>query len=181
MDGRAGRQLPEGFVAERPWDFVFGALARDEQFWQTQVHAPALAWIAAGSHGTPRTPAEQLATGYLQGGLNAISPVMESNQNTKVQSATEPNPYRRKRRRGKADTSAGEDHRSKNASGEKGKGKGGGKGTSAQLCYSWNNGNGACGSLPPGQKCLAKTPRLHRCTICNSPGHPSKDCTKKDQ
>jgi hypothetical protein len=27
---------------------------------------------------------------------------------------------------------------------------------------------------------MSKIPRLHKCTICDSPGHPSKDCPKKD-
>ena len=109
----------------------------------------------------------------FQGGLiNAISPVLENVQNTKATGAADQSSSRKKRRRGRTDP---------NHSGEKGKGKGTNKGTSVQLCDSWNNGNGVCGSLPPGQRCMSKTPRLHRCTICNSPGHPSNDCTKKDQ
>lgn len=55
MDIKAGRQAPEGFVASRPWDYVFGALAGDEGFWQIQVTAPALKRIASGSHGHLRS------------------------------------------------------------------------------------------------------------------------------
>lgn len=36
MDIKAGQQAPEGFSVSRPWDCVFGALARDEGFWQAQ-------------------------------------------------------------------------------------------------------------------------------------------------
>ena len=34
--------------------------------------------------------------------------------------------------------------------------------------------------LGTGQQCAAKVKRLHRCTKCDSPGHPSQSCTKKD-
>ena len=180
MEIKGGAAPPPGFVASRPWDYVFGALARDDGFWQMQVVAPALTWIASGSQGTPKTPAEQLAVGHLQGGLNAISPVMETYDGTKAPAPG--NTPRGKRRRRRTYQGGGEDQRpSKGTHTEKGKGKGNTKGTSNQKCYSWNNGNGACGSLAPGQKCVAKTPRLHRCTICDSPGHPSRECPKKDQ
>ena len=181
MEIKAGQQQPDGFALNRPWDYIYGALARDEGFWQTQVVSPALTWIAAGSHGMPRTPAEQLASGHMQGGLSAITPVVESyNNNTKAQGSTEPS--RRRKRKWRNDQGAGEDSRpSKGANPEKGKGKGS-KGSSGQKCYSWNNGNGVCGALAPGQKCQARIQRLHKCTICDSPGHPSRECPKnKDQ
>ena len=57
--------------------------------------------------------------------------------------------------------------------------KGGRKGKSTQKCFSWNHGNAPCGDLPPGQKYTAKVQRLHRCTKCDSPGHPSRTCPKK--
>lgn len=31
----------------------------------------------------------------------------------------------------------------------------------------------------PGEACKAPVPRRHRCTICGSPGHPSKSCPQK--
>jgi hypothetical protein len=180
MEIKAGQQQPDGFALNRPWDYIYGALARDEGFWQTQVVSPALTWIAAGSHGMPRTPAEQLASGHMQGGLSAITPVVETYNNTKAQGTAEPS--RRRKRKWRNDQNAGEDSRpSKGANTEKGKGKGS-KGTSGQKCYSWNNGNGVCGALAPGQKCQARIQRLHKCTICDSPGHPSRECPKnKDQ
>ena len=73
--------------------------------------------------------------------------------------------------------------------GGKGKGNGGGKGgkdksrankgtntqdaQGNQLCFAWNNGNGACGSLPPGSAC--PNGRTHACTICLSRAHAAKD------
>ena len=134
MDIRAGRPGPEGFTENRPWDYIFGAVAWDESFWQVQVHAPALAWIAAGSQGVPRTPAEQLASGHMQGGMSAITPVVESYQGTKGNHGGDPR--RKKRPRGRRGSSAGEDSKQRSSQGEKGKGKGGGKGTNNQRCFS---------------------------------------------
>ena len=31
----------------------------------------------------------------------------------------------------------------------------------ATICFGWNNGNGPCASLSPGQSCASKTPRAH--------------------
>ena len=179
MDIRGGKPSPDGFDQNRPWDYIFQALAKDENFWRTQVHTPALAWIASGSHGTPRTPAEQLASSSMQGGLSSIAPVMESDHGTKV-----PNPNningRRKRRKtgGKGGGEDGENPRSTRPS--PGGKKGGSKGNAPQKCFAWNNGNAPCGDLVPGQQCAAKVKRLHRCTKCDSPGHPSRNCPVKD-
>ena len=74
-------------MARSAWDYVFGALPKDNNFWQTQVHGPALAWIAAGSRGSPRTPAEQLASNFIQGGIKAITPIKESAEGTKENSS----------------------------------------------------------------------------------------------
>ena len=99
MDIRAGKGHPEGFNQNRPWDYVYNMLAKDETFWRTQVHTPALAWIASGSHGVPKTPAEQLATNALQGGISAIAPVMENDSGTKASPG--PSNRRKKRKWGK--------------------------------------------------------------------------------
>eukprot|EP00435_Cladocopium_sp_Y103_P017117 s3866_g4.t1 len=98
-----GKAAPEGFDASRPWDYVFGALPKDDAFWQAQVHGPALAWIAGGSRGTPRTPAEQLAANVMQGGIKAIAPVLETTEGTKEgtpseKEATREEKFRRWRR-----------------------------------------------------------------------------------
>ena len=176
MDFRAGKGNPEGFDQNRPWDYVYSTLAKDENLWRIQVHTPALAWIASGSHGVPKTPAEQLAASSMQGGVAAITPVVESDQGTKA-----PNGNNRRRKRksgGKGTGETGEDHApSKPSHGGK---KGGGKGGGGQKCYAWNNGNAPCGDLAPGQQCAGKVKRLHKCTICDSPGHPSRNCPKKE-
>ena len=79
LDIKSGKTPPDGWDEEKPWDTVFKLIPMDEQFWQEQVHAPALAWVAAGSRGMPKTPAEQHALVTMQGGLQAIHPVTEGN------------------------------------------------------------------------------------------------------
>ena len=68
---------------------------------------------------------------------------------------------------------------------DKGKGRGGKGGSGskggrhsvdqngAQICYSWNNGSGACAQVPVGSPCPAG--RSHACSICLSRAHASKD------
>jgi len=64
----------------------------------------------------------------------------------------------------------------------KAKGKGKGKTESGeQLCYSWNNSNGACAGLAPGAECRGNVKRIHKCTKCLSPGHPSSQCPQKEK
>ena len=47
-------------------------------------------------------------------------------------------------------------------------------GASGETCYTWNNGNGLCGGLPPGEPCKAKVARLHQCCLlCCPPALPS--------
>ena len=77
VDIKAGKTPPITWDDKRPWDWVFGALISDNEFWHSQVHGPALAWMASGSKGTPRTPAEMVAIDYLQGGVDAINPAVE--------------------------------------------------------------------------------------------------------
>ena len=68
---------------------------------------------------------------------------------------------------------------------QKGSGKAGEKGagnpksSGEEECYAWNNDNGACKGLAPGEPCRGSKARLHRCTICKSPGHPSHSCPSK--
>eukprot|EP00435_Cladocopium_sp_Y103_P018977 s4373_g4.t1 len=52
MDVKSGKSPPDGWDPERSWDTVYRLLVLDDQFWQEQVHGPALAWVAAGSRGT---------------------------------------------------------------------------------------------------------------------------------
>ena len=112
----------------------------------------------------------------LQGGITAIAPVMENEANTKGTPVND----RRKRRRGDGTKGGGAGEEPGQGKGNTGERKGGRKGKSTQKCFSWNHGNAPCGDLPPGQKYTAKVQRLHRCTKCDSPGHPSRTCPKKE-
>ena len=184
MEVKAGRPMPPTWDAHRPWDFVFGMLVQDAEFWQSQVHGPALVWLAAGSKGTPRTPAEQVAADCLQGGMDAIMPTLDSSRK-KVGGGPQHQPDSPRGRK----TQARRDARKRKAQADKaelaqwrsGKSDPNKKGnpTGKQKCYSWNNGNSPCGDLQPGQSCVAKVAREHRCTICDSPGHPSRSCPNK--
>lgn len=173
MDMRAGKPPPANWDQNRPWDYVFTMIAVDDNFWHTQVHAPALTWMAAGSRGTPRTPAEQLATAFMTGGVKAITPQVETEGKDDGEgfvAGKRPRPNRRRRNGGGGGSENGGDRVIADNHNKKGAGK------TKQKCFAWNNGNGPCANLPPGQACAAKVKREHTCTICNSPGHPSMSC-----
>jgi hypothetical protein len=64
-----------------------------------------------------------------------------------------------------------------------GKVKGGGKGenglhsvdqSGGQICFSWANGQGASGTLPPSSLCSVG--RAHKCQVCLSAAHRSGAC-----
>ena len=177
MDISNGKPPPGSWDPSRPWDYIFQALVLDESFWSQQVHSPALVWIAMGSRGSPRSPAEQMALENLQGGINAISPQAErASASTPSKETGKPNytKVRREARKKKTKADKEELHRFR----EEGR-KPKQPQNTKQLCYGWNNGNGPCAGLPPGQACASGVKREHRCTKCKSPGHPSKDCPQK--
>ena len=177
LDIRTGKTPPDGWDEGKPWDTVFKLIPMDEQFWQEQVHAPALAWVASGSRGLPKTPAEQHALVSMQGGLQAIHPSTEGNTFTSPPSSAKARREARKKRL-RAEREELQTYRAKE---DTPKGKGKQKGQPKQKCYGWNNGTGPCGTLPPGQQCASPVKRLHRCTICDSPGHPSRSCPQKKE
>ena len=149
------------------------------------MHGPALAWLAYGGRGRPQTPAEAFAVGHLREGLNAVKPEVEKTTGgdgggDPVKKST--NKARREARKRRIASGREELEKFRKHSGGDRKGrenqstqKGDGKGT--QKCFGWNNGNGPCASLAPGQQCVSKVKREHK--ICDSPGHPSRDCPQK--
>lgn len=186
LDFQAGRPVPVGWDSKGPsWAPVFRLLLDDHNFWAENVRNPALVWMAHGSRGPPRTPSEQVAALELHGGEQAIKVDKEQVQSqpgsttpTRKQQANRDRREARKKRL-KADREELSKFRNDRGSGSKGKGKGRGEG-GEQLCYSWNNGNPPCGGLPPGAACQGRVQRVHKCTSCGSPGHPSKQCTAKE-
>lgn len=97
MELKGGKAAPPTWDPQRPWDWVFQQLVVDDIFWQNQVVGPALTWLASGSKGTPKTPSEQLALNYMEGGLKAITPAMDSKQ---TQSRSTSRSRRRRRHKG---------------------------------------------------------------------------------
>ena len=185
MDMKDGKPAPKGWDEARPWNSVFRQLPFEEEFWRTQVYSPALTWLAHGGRGKVKTPTEQFALGHLRDGLEAVS--QEEEKGVSIQGDGEvkkDNKARReaRKRRRLAEREELETLRRQGGQGGKGRGGGGKKGegkSQSQKCYGWNNGNGPCANLPPGQECVSRVKREHKCTVCGSPGHPSKDCTKK--
>ena len=181
LDIDQGGQPPLGWRREEPWDIVWGKILRDRDYWSEQVHVPAIAWVARGQKGKPMSPMEELAESSMRGGRQAL--LQDIEEGTPEDSGRRKNKVRReaRKRRLKAEREELHSYR-KGGKGGGGKASGAGQGkgsTSEEACFAWNNGNGLCGGLAPGEACRAKTPRKHKCTQCGSPGHPSKDCPSK--
>ena len=129
-------------------------------------------------------PAEFAAMGHMPGGQELMQLDAEpKDDNRKRQSNRDRRAARLKRI--KADRDELEALRRKGGSAEargsqeKGKGKGKSKDQAGtQICYSFANGSGICGSVEPGGACLQKVKRAHKCQYCLSPGHRNADCPK---
>ena len=158
--------LPDGWDPQRPWDYIIKALQDEDRFWREHVHMPALAWLANGQRGSPRTPIEKAAMTYMKDGLHAISvPTEEASHQGKSSSSKERREARKRKassekeelqklRAGAGGGSQGQHHQGKGGGG-KGKSKG------SQLCYAWNDGTGACAGLVPGAECKSTVKREH--------------------
>ena len=168
MGMASGAQPPDGWSASKPWGALMTMLLRDEHFWQEQLHQPALTWMARGMRRIPKSPMEA----YME---DVPTPTAEG---TKEAAKTRKEARKRKRT---ADREELKRLRATATGSKQDGGKGGGKadGKGNQRCFGWTNGNGPCAGLSPGSPCQAKVPRIHECTICESPGHPSKDCPQK--
>ena len=172
LDIKNGTPAPMNWDHTRPWDYVYQNLVVDDQFWQNQVHGPALAWVASGSKGMPKTPAEQIASASLRGGMSTIAPAVEEVERSPKRRRSNKDKKEPKKKRNGGDGTEESPKKSTRPGGEP-------KAKEKQKCFAWNNGNGPCGDLQPGQSCAAKIKREHKCTICNSPGHPSRSCPQK--
>ena len=190
MNHAVGDVVPRGWVETRPcWGPIFKLLIEDHQFWQEHVHAPAMSWLAYGRHGQPKTPSEVMAAASLVGGEAALKAETEPVGTSKA-SADPSSPSRkqqanrdkREARKKRLKNDREELQRLRGDGPGKAKGKGKGKTESGeQLCYSWNNSNGACAGLAPGAECRGNVKRIHKCTKCLSPGHPSSQCPQKEK
>ena len=181
----AGDSPPPGWSPSNPWDAVFKAILDSQDYWQEQLHQPALTWLANGGRGIPSTPQEEYAAANIPGGLAAITPPPEVPTGMDKGNATKAIARKRKRIKDREDLKK---FRASATGFVPGGGKSSGKGAASgnpsqgsQKCCGWNNGNGPCAGLPPGAPCQSKVKREHNCTICGSPGHPSKDCPQKKE
>lgn len=190
LDIDRGGQPPLGWSEAKPWNIAWHQVLMDKIYWTEQVTVPALTWVARGEKGVPKTPLEEHAGEVLRGGADALKPELERNGAGGDSPSVKKN-HNKLRREAKKKRVLQDREELKQWRG-KGKGKGDGKdggrkgsgdgkssGSSSEACYAWNNGNRLCGGLVPGEKCLGKVPRDHRCTLCGSPGHPSRECPSK--
>ena len=195
MDMKGGKTAPFAFEEKKPWEAIFKMVPGELKFWQDQVHGPALTWLASGSKGRVQTPQETIAQGTVRGGADALLPSMESgafNQSSSTATSStrrQVNRERKEAKKRKWQAEREELQRLRDArhegsgerrSGGKGKGKKGSGGKQADaICFSWNNGNSPCGSLPAGAECANTIKRIHKCSSCGSPGHPAHRCQGK--
>ena len=149
QDKVAGRTLPSDWLEDNPWNACSRALAADEEYWNEQVHHPAL-----GGKGVPMAPAEQAALAHTPGGSELLD--LEADlkvDNRRKQSNRDERAA--KQRRIKAEREELEIFRKRGTSADargggqdKGKGKGKSKDQAGtQICYSCANGTGSCGSV----------------------------------
>ena len=184
-----GGAAPLGWLEAKPWNVVWHRVLQDKDYWTEQVTVPAITWVAKGQKGLPKTPLEEQASEVLRGGAASLMPEISKDNNAEdindVKKASGRRREARKRRRQndreelKAFRAKGKGKGDGKDGGRKGSGGGKSSGGAGEVCYAWNNGNGLCGGLAPGEKCMGKIPREHKCSLCGSPGHPSKDCTSR--
>ena len=180
MEVSEGKPPPERWDPDAPWESMFRRLIRDHNFWAEQIHVPANAWLSHGSKGRPLTPAESVASGSMRGGKEAIRAETEgvAETGTSPSARRTRNQSRRDNKRKRTQQDQEELQRLRKGAGKGKNSKGKDK---PQLCFAWNNNNGACAGLPPGAACQGRVAREHRCTKCNSPGHPSHACSSGTQ
>ena len=177
LDIDKGGTPPLGWLEAKPWNVAWQQVLADKIYWTEQVTVPALTWVARGEKGVPKTPLEEQAGDVLRGGAESLRPEFEKGNTSSDVNVVKKN-HNKQRREARKKRILQEREELKQLRG-KGKGKGDGKdggrkgsgdgrssGSSSEACYAWNNGNGLCGGLPPGEKCLGKIPRVdHRCTM----------------
>ena len=180
----AGRSVPADWNRDKPWTTCFRFLSLDDEFWNEQVRHPAAAWLASGGRGAALAPAEQISLTHVPGGLEALEVDKEETGDGRRKQSNRDRRLARAKRI-KTDREELDKLRKTNAGGlaagsGKAKGKGKNKDQSGmQICYSFANGTGPCGSVEPGAPCLQAQKRAHKCQFCLSPGHRNSDCPKR--
>ena len=137
------------------------------------------------------TPEERMATTHVPGGVAQISPMLDS----PIKPTSEGRKRKREDRKARRQAATQElAHFRETAKGQqgggggqgRGLGKAGGKGagkmkthdeSGKELCFSWTNRVGDCGSLPPKVPCPKG--RVHKCQVCLSPEHRASACPQR--
>ncbi|CAL1127083.1 unnamed protein product [Cladocopium goreaui] len=154
-----GRPVPMDWSKEKPWTSCFKALALDNEYWDEQVRHPAASWLVSGGRGVALAPAEQVALAHLPGGLEALEVDKEEGGETRKRQSNRDRRLARTKRI-KQEREELDKLRKSNGGGQAaGSSKARGKGKSkdqagVQICYSFANGSGPCGSLEPGAPCV---------------------------
>ena len=191
-DVARGIAAPPLWDKASPWSAAFlEGTSEREAFWDDQVRHPALAWMAAGRHGSPAAFEETAAARAVRdssprrprdGQRSAAGPDRPWGMGTSKKAEN-----RRWKRESDAPAPSG-DAAKRQRQELKGKGRGKGKEKSQQerrtrkfvstqdgkpLCFAWNDGQGKCAE--PHGPCA--NGRAHACTNCRSPNH--RACDKK--
>ena len=184
MNIDAGEAPPRGWDVNRPWEVIWRLVLNDQDYWREQVHLPAMVWMAKGGRGVALAPDEEIIRERDSGRKEeSLSLGTEIGDVKKLSNKARKEAKKRKWAAEREELKVFREGKGK--SGKGGGGKAGGKdrggsgNPSEEECYAWNNGNGLCGGLPAGSQCKGKVQRLHRCTVCKSPGHPSKECPQR--
>ena len=181
----AGDPPPRGWDPSRPWEVVWRTVLNDQDYWREQVHLPAMVWMAKGSKGVAMAPDEEIIKEREKGRRDNAESSLGGDPGEVKKLSNRAKKEARKRKWAAEREELKNLREGKGKSGKGGGGKHGGAGRGGsgnpgeEECYAWNNGNGLCGGSPPGSQCKGKVQRLHRCTVCKSPGHPSKECPQR--
>ena len=185
-----GGVAPSDWDATAPWTCCLRCASSDTVFWDEQVRHPAAAWMAAGGRGIPKAPEEEFAAAAIPGGIAAVRPETEAAR-ARQRDSRDADPVTRKSRKTRRGAgppaTAPRVHTPPPIAAGRGlakSGKGRGRGAKVRqhtvdqsgvaICFSWDDGVGACGVLAAGAACPAG--RVHKCSKCLSPAHRAADC-----
>eukprot|EP00435_Cladocopium_sp_Y103_P017963 s5122_g4.t1 len=163
QDAARGKEMPTDWTEDNPWNSCLKILTHDEDFWNEQIRHPAASWMASGGKGVPMAPAEQAALAHIPGGSEIMDIEQEGHGDNRRRQANRDKRAAKARRikaeREELDTYRRKSQPSDGKSGGQDKGRGKGKSkdqAGTQICFSWANGSGICGSVEPGGACLQK-------------------------
>lgn len=151
----------------RPWDFVFGQVAKEQKWWFEEFELPVLSTVGLDkhtmSHALEGDARIERAGGNLFAGPKRTLPAADASGHTSHQGTAHPLPpqgqlKRQRLRMHNVDTSSGTYKTSRNG---------------VALCEAYNSGGCTVGT---GNRCPADPSKLHICSKCLQYGHRAQDC-----